>query len=153
MDLREELLALVDCLEAADLRYAVCGGIALAIHGHPRFTKDIDVLVLAADIDAVVRAVATLGFDLDSGVLPFDAGGPNAREVRRISKAEGTELLTLDLLIVSPILEPAWESRGLFEWEGRQVPVVSRAGLAAMKRLAGRDQDLLDARMLESSDD
>ena len=153
MDLREELLGLVDCLDAARIDYAVCGGLALAIHGYPRFTKDIDILVRLEDLERAVAAVSGLGFDLDAGILPFEVGGPRAREVRRISKTEGGEVLTLDLLVVSPVLESAWRSRGVFEWQDRRLRVVSREGLAEMKRLAGREQDLLDARRLESSDD
>ena len=153
MDLRDELLQLADCLEAAGVEYAVCGGLALAIHGFPRFTKDIDLLVRREDLVRTVEAVAEVGFDLDAGVLPFDVGGQRERGVRRISKTEGAEVLTLDLLVVGPVFESAWKSRGTFEWEGRSLRVVSREGLAAMKRLAGRDQDLLDARRLEASDD
>ena len=153
MDLREELLGLVDCLDAARIDYAVCGGLALAIHGYPRFTKEIDILVRPEDLERAVAAVSGLGFDLDAGILPFEVGGPRAREVRRISKTEGGEVLTLDLLVVSPVLESAWRSRGVFEWKDRRLRVVSREGLAEMKRLAGREQDLLDARRLESSDD
>jgi len=153
MDLRAELLGLVDRLAAARVEYAICGGVALAIHGYPRFTKDIDLLVRREDLERVVSTVAVLGFTLDAGLLPFDAGGPRAREVRRISKAEGGEVLTLDLLLVSPVLQGVWRSRGTFEWEGRRVSVVSRAGLIEMKRLTGREQDLLDARRLESPRD
>jgi len=153
MDLREELLALVDCLAKAGVEYAVCGGVALAIHGYPRFTKDIDILIRREDVDRVAKVVASVGYVLDAGTVPFDASGARAREVRRISKAEGAAVLTLDLLLVSPVLENAWQGRGIYEWEGRRIHVVSREGLAEMKRLAGREQDLLDAKRLESSDD
>lgn len=153
MDLRDELLRLADRLEAAGIEYAVCGGLALAIHGFPRFTKDIDLLLRREDLERAVEAVAGIGFDLDAGVLPFDVGGPGEREVRRISKTDGAEVLTLDLLVVGPVFESAWRTRGTFAWEGRRLPVVSRQGLAAMKRLAGREQDLLDAKRLEASDD
>ena len=47
MDLHQELVQLIDALEAAGAEYALCGGLALAVHGHPRFTKDIDLLVPA----------------------------------------------------------------------------------------------------------
>jgi len=153
MDLRDELLGLVECLAEENIDYAICGGIALAIHGYPRFTKDIDILVQSEDLDRAIHAVARIGFVLDSGTLPFDQGGPRAREVRRISKTEGAEVLTLDLLLVSPVLESVWSSRGGFEWQDRHLQVVSREGLVEMKRLAGRDQDLLDVKQLESSSD
>ena len=153
MDLYEELLGLVDLLGAKRIDYALCGGIAVAFHGHPRFTKDIDILIRPEDLDRVTEAVATLGFDLESGTLPFGADGPDAREVHRIIKTVGPDGIALDLLLVSPALEDAWVSRGVFEWRGREVRVVSREGLAMMKRLAGRDQDLLDLKRLESDDD
>ena len=92
MDLRDELLGLVDRLTAEEIDYALCGGVALAIHGHPRFTKDIDLLLRREDVDRAVAAVASLGFVLDSGILPFESGGPRAREVRRILKTEGAEV-------------------------------------------------------------
>ena len=61
---------------------------------------------------------------------------------------EAGELLTLDLLLVNPVLQRVWEEREVYEWQGRQVQIVSAAGLARMKRLAGRDQDLLDLKKL-----
>ena len=153
MDLREELLSLVDLFAAEGIEYAVCGGIALAIHGYPRLTRDIDVLIRPEDVERAVTAVASLGFVLDAGELPFESGTPRARKVRRISKTSGPEGLTLDLLIVSPVLESAWGSRGVFRWEGRDLRAVSREGLAEMKRLAGRDQDIVDAKKLETAGD
>ena len=41
MDLYEELFALTKALDAGRLSYALCGGLAVAIHGAPRFTKDV----------------------------------------------------------------------------------------------------------------
>lgn len=91
MDLHDELLGFVDLLAAEGIDYAICGVVALAIHGHPRFTKDIDILIRPEDVDRAVGAVAKLGYVLDSGSLSFDSGGPRAREVRRISKTDGAE--------------------------------------------------------------
>jgi hypothetical protein len=44
MDLYDELRSLVAALDRQHVDYAICGGIALALHGYPRFTKDIDLL-------------------------------------------------------------------------------------------------------------
>lgn len=37
MNLKDELDSLIDALRSAGIDYAVCGGMAMAIHGHPRF--------------------------------------------------------------------------------------------------------------------
>ena len=148
MDLYEELLGLRELLRNAGIEYAICGGIAVAFHGYPRFTKDIDLLILPQDLDRVRKAVENQGFHIDTGILPFGSGGPYEREIVRITKIAGSETLTLDLLLVNAVLQDVWEDRQAFEWRGSLVPVVSLDGLAKMKRLAGRDQDLLDLKKL-----
>ena len=151
MDLYEELRSLVRALARAEIDYALRGGVALAFHGHPRFTKDIDLLVEASDVDRLGSAVAKLGFDLPAAPITFDAGTTIERVVHRISKAEGAELLTLDALVVTPALRRAFDSRERFRWTGGEITVVSAAALADMKRLAGRPQDLVDADLLDNA--
>lgn len=51
MDLQFEAMRVAATFERAGLPYAFCGGVALAIHGYPRATKDIDVLIQANDLD------------------------------------------------------------------------------------------------------
>lgn len=153
MDLQEEFLALIDALNRDGAEYGVCGGIALAIHGFPRFTKDIDVLVRPQDLDRIVAVAAIRGFIVAANPLRFDIGTPKEREVQRISKIEGEDVMTLDLLLARGVLEDAWNDREVFEWEGRVVQAVSAQALIKMKRIAGRDQDLLDVRKLEGGND
>ena len=45
MKIKNELISLVHALDAADIPYALCGGLAMAAHGWPRSTMDIDVLL------------------------------------------------------------------------------------------------------------
>lgn len=153
MDLYLELLALIDALETAMVDYALCGGIAVAFHGYPRFTKDIDLLVREEELERVKQAIKPLGFGLEAAPMPFDADGPTERVIHRVSKVEEGEILTLDLLLVNPALEEVWEDRVVYEWKGRRVRIVSIDGLARMKRMAGRDQDLLDLKKLGFSDE
>lgn len=82
--------------------------------------------------------------------MVFDASGPLERRILRVSKAEGSDLLTLDLIVASPSFEDVWSTRVLVEWEGRRVPVVSVGGLIRMKRVAGRPQDLVDIENLSA---
>ena len=154
MDLHIDLGRLVDALSRVRIEYALCGGLAVAVHGFPRSTKDIDLLVRPEDAPRIVSAVASIGFTLDAGELPFGWRGPHPRRVRRISKTEGPEVLTLDLVLLPPWLANVWDSREVIWWEGRELTVVSRDGLLEMKRIAGRPQDLADiARLTGESDE
>ena len=76
------------------------------------------------------------------------AGEPFPRDIFRISKVIGKELLTLDLLIVNPLLQQAFEAREYYEWLGVRLQAVSPAGLYVMKKLAGRTQDIADLQRL-----
>ena len=96
------------------------------------------------------KIVKPLGFWIEGGLIPFDPGTPKARNVYRISKIDGEDVLTLDLLLVSAILSIAWDKRETIEWQNQVVPVVSPEGLIHMKTLAGRKQDLADIEKLET---
>lgn len=148
MDLIEELVGVCSAFAGVGIEYAVCGGVALAIHGHPRFTKDIDILIRPEDLPRALAAAATRGFVLEGGKLTFHTGTPDERSMFRVSRAQGTHLLTLDLLLAGANDDPVWASRRTVEFQGRRVGVVSREGLIAMKRAAGRGQDLLDIERL-----
>lgn len=137
---------------AFDLRgvdYALCGAIALAVHGKPRATTDIDVLVPQEHVDGALTALSAIGYDLRAAPMRFASG----IEVHRVSRVEGKELMTIDVLRVTPAVEDAWRGREAHSWDGRTVTVVSRAGLTAMKRLANRAQDRADLEALGEDDD
>ena len=53
--LLDEFKSITAALNDAGIDYAVCGGWAMAIHGLPRATMDIDLLVLADDLDRILR--------------------------------------------------------------------------------------------------
>ena len=148
MDLYEELVSVVDILIQSKIDFALCGGVAVAFHGYSRFTKDIDLLIQLGDVEKLKHAVDFLGFKFFSGPIAFGGKTLNRREIYRISKIENKEVLTLDLVVVNALLEDVWQDREVFEWKGRMVPVVSALGLCKMKRLASRDQDILDIKML-----
>ncbi len=150
MNIKTELLSVLDALDAEGIDYALCGGLALAIHGHPRFTKDIDLLIQPQDLPRLEAAVKPLGFDLDSGWITFDRGTSKEVRIYRIIKTEGTEHLPLDALIVTPIQQVNWDSRQRFAMGNRDIVVVSREALIRMKRATGRTRDLADIEALES---
>jgi hypothetical protein len=150
MKLYDELLALVDLLEQHRIEYAICGGLALGILGHPRMTRDIDLLVQAEDLERLTEVIKAIGFTVPAGRIPFRLGQPTEQIVHRVNKIAGGQLLTLDLLIVPPFLADVWDGRITIQWQGRRVQIVSREGLVRMKRLAGRKQDIADLEKLEA---
>lgn len=83
--------------------------------------------------------------------LVFNRGKPDEAVVHRVSTLQGEEHLILDLIVVTPNLESVWQHRENRTWEGRALWVVSRTGLAQMKRMAGRKQDLADLERLEKA--
>ncbi len=153
MNLKTEFLAIAEVLHRRGIHYALCGGMAVVLHGFPRLTRDVDLLVQPEDLERVKEALETIGFDIPGGIIPFDVGGKHERRVFRVSKRIGAELLTVDLILTPAFLEDVWNDRELYEVEGVRVEVVSRRGLLKMKRIAGRPQDLIDIEHLEEGDD
>jgi hypothetical protein len=148
VDLNEELLALLGALDRDAVDYALIGGLAVAVWGAPRFTQDIDLLVLRPDVDRAKAAARQCGFTLESFPMEFKDG----TELQRVSKLAAGEHLMVDFMIVSPSLQPMWDSRRRIPFEGGALSVVSRESLIAMKTAAGRQQDLLDVEKLKDLD-
>lgn len=144
-----EFKSITEALNAAGIEYAVCGGWAMAIHGLPRATKDIDLLILSEDLDRVLNVARKCGFGVEGLPLRFDI------EITRISKIdkENKQLVTLDLLLVSEEHREIWAGRQKIGWKEGETYVVSRQGLIQMKRLAGRTQDLADIEKLSEVTD
>lgn len=152
MELVSEFERIIDALQASGVDYAVCGGVALAIHGQPRATRDIDLLLLEADLPRALEAVARVGYILEGGLLVFGAGTARERKVFRVSRASGPDLMTLDLLLANDPADPIWAGRETTRWRAKDLVVVSREGLIEMKRRAGRLQDLADIERLTSGE-
>jgi hypothetical protein len=151
VDLAAELGALARALSARGVEHAFCGAVALAVHGVPRATRDLDVVVPPAQLDLARAAAADVGFTIEALPITFASTGV---EVRRFTKLVGTEHLTLDVLVASGPLEGVLRDAETWTWAEGPLRVVSRATLSAMKSLAGRPQDLADlARLREVEGD
>ena len=140
MNLKRELLGVVKALGDSSVPYALCGGMAVVLHGYPRLTRDIDMLIRPEDLDTARVALAASGFTIAAGIIPFDVGRPHERQVYRVSKAIGAELLTVDLLLLPHFLEEVWQGRETYEVEGSLVHVVSRAGLITPEQMKARSR-------------
>ncbi len=150
--LLDEFIGITEALNERGLEYAVCGGWAMAIHGFLRATIDIDLLILADDLDEVMSAAIEQGFDIVGLPLNFDSG---KMQIRRVSKidSESKELITLDLLLVTEALENVWKGRKRVKWNAGEYQIVSRDGMMVMKEMADRPKDRIDLEYLRGMDD
>ena len=145
---------LLRALTDGDVDFVVVGGVAVVVHALPRFTNDLDITYAtdAANLEALARVLTGVGARL-RGVdedLPFAA---DARTLRK------TQILTLetrhgalDLLVDPPGAPPYAALRDRadrIELEGAEVRIASVDDLIAMKRAAGRPQDVVDIEALE----
>lgn len=142
-DFRDLLIELAD----NGAEFVLVGGHAVAFHGHPRATKDMDVLIRAnpSNAERVYRALAAFGaplqnFDVQAkdfatydGMLQI---GLPPRRVDIINRADGISF------------DEAVAEGDSFTLEGRTIPVIGRAALIKNKRAAGRAQDTADVEAL-----
>ena len=148
IDLYQQLGAITRAFEKAGVEYALCGGLAMAIYGFPRATIDIDFLLPDEGLSAARSAAALLGYTLPASPMNFAKGKIRIEQVSKVDP-ESHDVLTLDLLLVTPATVKIWSDRRRAKWEMGEIWVVSRSGLIELKklRLSGQDQD--DIRRLE----
>src|SRR5918995_537638 len=115
-DLFNEFRSLVAALDRNQIDYALCGGLALAIHGRARATVDIDLLLPSDSLGAAKDIAAELGYNIRGLDMSFAKG---AVEIRRLSKidSESGHVLSLDFLLVTPQIQAVWDRRGESEWQ------------------------------------
>lgn len=144
--LNPDFSAFIGALDARGVRYLVVGGYAVAFHGHPRYTKDLDIWVEAAPSNAraIVSALADFGFaslGLDEAdFLVHDQVIQLGYPPNRI------DLLTT---IPGPTFDEAWSHRVTASLGGIDVHFIGLDQLRQAKRSSGRHQDLADLENLD----
>jgi hypothetical protein len=148
LDITDELKTLVNELNRHEIEYALCGGLAMGVHGCMRATIDIDLLILSESLDDVIDIAKSQGYSLRGKEMSFAGGAIEIRRISKIDVASG-DLIPLDLILVSPKIRHVWDNRQEGNWEGGKLSVVTREGLISLKKLRGSYQDLADIKQLE----
>jgi hypothetical protein len=142
-DFRDLLFAMLD----AGARFLVVGAHALAVHGVPRATGDLDLWVeptpdnarrVAAALERFGAPLAALRLSPEDLLLP-DQVVQFGLPPRRVDLLTGISGVTF---------AEAWDRRASTKVEGQAVPVIGRADLVANKRATGRQRDLGDLEAL-----
>jgi predicted nucleotidyltransferase len=136
-------------LNGAGVRYVLVGGIALIRHGVVRATRDVDAIV-ASDPDNLARVRSLIdawpATRPDGSPVPLDMVAPG--KTINLSTPHGD----LDLLAERPSplsFDELLARAEVRRVDGVEAPICSLADLVALKRLAGRERDLVDLRELE----
>lgn len=145
----QDWLEWLSCLNDRHVEYLLVGGMALAHHGVPRYTGDLDVLIrpTTENAERVIQALRDFGFgSLDIGVTDLSSRG----RVVQLGFPPGR----IDL--VTSIDGLSWEEADASAEAGRYGTIdtrfIGRAAMIRNKRASGRPQDLADAARLESID-
>ena len=138
-------------LSAAEARFLVVGGYAVALHGHPRATKDIDVWVEPTTENAprVMKALRAFGAPLQ-GLVERDLETPG------VGLQIGVPPQRIDVLTAPSGIrfEEAWPNRVEVALAPDLLcPFLGLADLLRNKRAAARPQDLADVAALERVED
>jgi hypothetical protein len=130
------------------VRFVLVGGHAVAGHGEPRLTEDLDVFVepTAANARRLREALEDFG---------FGAVAPGVEELAQPDKIFmlGRKPWRIDILtgIDGVTFREAWATKVQAEFEVKPLYVIGREALIANKRASARDKDLLDVALLERS--
>ena len=146
MVLNQDFREFIQSLNNNQVRYLIIGGYAVAFHGHPRYTKDLDVWVELSQENAarLVTALAEFGFG-SLGLQISDFLEPNQviqlgyppNRIDVIMTPKGVDFVT------------CFDSRVIVEIEGVPYNFIDRESLLQNKRATGRYQDMADVENLE----
>jgi hypothetical protein len=128
------------------VEFLLVGAYALAVHGLPRATGDIDLWIRCSGENArrVARALVIFG-------APSSSIGEEELEIPGTVLQIGVVPRRIDILtsIDGVDFDDAWRDRMEVDVEGIKVPVIGRRHLVQNKKAVGRPQDLADVARLE----
>ena len=156
------LLKVFQASNKRKVRYLVVGGVATVLYGNPRFAKDLDVWVDAAEenLKKLIAAVKSLEF---IPRVPMKAEDFISKENRKRWRREKNMLAftfinpknpfeNVDILTEGPVpFNLAYQRKKMFRAGTVKIPTLSQTDLIRMKQKAGRPQDLEDVRILKAT--
>ncbi|HUT61331.1 MAG TPA: DUF6036 family nucleotidyltransferase [Phycisphaerae bacterium] len=135
--------------ESHDVRYVVIGGVAAILHGVPRSTFDLDILIEPTEENArrLLRALGDAGLGTASLTTP--------EEILANTITVFQDRVRIDVQIETPgiTFNDAWSRRDTLRYQGQAFHILCKADLLASKEAAGQPVDEEDVRILRLGDD
>jgi hypothetical protein len=145
MPLNKDWREFLELFNSNGVEYLVVGAFAVAFHGYPRYTADLDLMVrpTAKNAERILRSLSQFGFG-NIGIVAADFCTPN------MVVQLGVQPNRIDLLtaISGVTFDEAWETRRTAELDGLTTHFIGRAELLRNKDQTGRAKDLGDAEEL-----
>jgi hypothetical protein len=142
-------------LDGQKIKYVLAGGMAVVLHGVPRLTMDIDLIVHLENenLEKFLKIVTKLGYKPKVPVDPMDFADPNKRKVW----IEKKNMLVfnfyhptdprdqVDIFVKEPFsFQTLWAQRKVGRLGPIKVHLAAISHIIRMKEKAGREQDLSD---------
>lgn len=143
--LQADLREFIVLLNSHDVDYIVVGGHAVAFHGHPRFTGDIDFLIrtTAENAARLLDVLSDFGFG-DLSITADDLLAPG----RILQLGQPPNRIDVLTSISGVDFDVAWGGRVQTQLDDQPVSMLSRENLLQNKRASGRQKDLADLEKL-----
>ncbi|MCE7873167.1 hypothetical protein DYH09_22715 [bacterium CPR1] len=148
MALSQDLKEFLQLLEKHHVEYLVVGGFAVAAHGHPRYTKDLDLWIRQTESNAqrLVECLREFGFE-SLGLQVSDFLEPDV-VVQLGHPPNRIDLLTRPDGV---LFEECYPKKVRTVLEGVSVDIIDLESLRVNKQASGRHQDLADLENLQGS--
>ncbi len=144
--LSKDFKEFIELLNGHNVRYLVVGGYAVAFHGYPRYTKDLDVWIELSpeNADNIIKALEEFGF----GSLGLKS--EDFLETDQIIQL-GYPPNRIDILTTLKEIkfEDCYKARVEVDIQGLKINFIDLENLKYNKRVTGRPQDVADAENLE----
>lgn len=153
---------ILTALAQAQVRYLIVGGLAVNLHGVPRVTQDIDLIISVEpdNVQKLCQALSELDYVPRLPVNPLDMANPDVlhdwvenRNLKAFSFYHRQQnYRVVDIVLVHPLdFEKAFAQKLSLNVQGVILHLLSIADLIAMKQAAGRQRDITDIDMLKKA--
>ena len=149
MNIFEEFPKLFSEFEKENLKYALVGGVAMAFHVEPRFTKDIDILLFPEDIEKLKKILSKKGYSESTSPWTFKKTNMT---LHRFIKTSAKEHMQLDVITANERRAKQIITNALkAESEHGTIRVARKKDLIWMKQQRNSDQDQVDIKKLKDN--